>query len=78
MPSILFLTSRPRKTWLGNHVFVSNFKSIYDEEMRDLTEPVDFFKMFMDPMHPIKTPWLNIKMTTKVKVDTYTLQQDEA
>jgi hypothetical protein len=77
MSSILVLTSRTRKTWLGNHVFVSNFKPIYEEEMRDLTEQVDIFEIFMDLMHPIKTPQLNINMTTKVKVDTYKSRNDE-
>jgi hypothetical protein len=33
-----------------NHVFVSNFKPIYEEEMRDLTEQVDFFEIFTEPM----------------------------
>jgi hypothetical protein len=31
----------------------------------------------MDLMHPIKTPQLNINMTTKVKVDTYKSRNDE-
>jgi len=34
----------------GEHVFVSNFKPIYEEEMKDLTERVDFFEIFTDPM----------------------------
>eukprot|EP00804_Cyclotella_cryptica_P002068 CCRYP_017838-RA/>CCRYP_017838-RA protein AED:0.04 eAED:0.03 QI:178/0.83/0.85/1/1/1/7/134/1185 len=34
----------------GNHVFVSNFKPIDEGEMRDLTEQVDFFEIFTDPM----------------------------
>ncbi|KAL7549834.1 hypothetical protein ACHAWF_013090 [Thalassiosira exigua] len=34
----------------GDHVFVSNFKPIHEEEMKDLTERVDFFEIFTDPM----------------------------
>ena len=34
----------------GDQIFVSNFKPIYDEEMKDLTEQVDFFETFTDPM----------------------------
>ena len=30
----------------GEQVFVSNFKPIYEEEMKDLTERVDFFDIF--------------------------------
>ena len=49
----------------GNHVFVSNFKPIYEEEMRDLTEQVDFFEVFTDPMkehmkHCLKEGGVNI------------------
>lgn len=34
----------------GEQIFVSNFKPIYEEEMRDLSEQVDFFEIFTDPM----------------------------
>lgn len=34
----------------SEHVFVSNFKPIYEEEMKDLTERVDFFEIFTDEM----------------------------
>ena len=34
----------------GECVFVSNFKPIYEEEMKDLAERVDFFEIFTDPM----------------------------
>ena len=34
----------------GEQVFVSNFKPIYEEEMKDLTERVDFYELFSTPM----------------------------
>ena len=34
----------------GDHVFVSNFKPVYEEEMKDLSERVDFFEIFTNPM----------------------------
>ena len=34
----------------GEQIFVSNFKPIYEEEMKDLSERVDFFEIFTDPM----------------------------
>jgi len=34
----------------GEQVFVSNFKPIYEEEMKDLTERVDFYELFSHPM----------------------------
>jgi hypothetical protein len=50
---LIYLTFFRITTFLdlaGNHVFVSNFKPVYEEEMRDLTEQVDFFEIFTDPM----------------------------
>ena len=34
----------------GEQVFVSNFKPIYEEEMKDLTERVDFYELFTSPI----------------------------
>ena len=34
----------------GDHVFVSNFKPVYEAEMKDLSERVDFFEIFTNPM----------------------------
>eukprot|EP00569_Conticribra_weissflogii_P002792 CAMPEP_0171340910 /NCGR_PEP_ID=MMETSP0878-20121228/8857_1 /TAXON_ID=67004 /ORGANISM="Thalassiosira weissflogii, Strain CCMP1336" /LENGTH=1177 /DNA_ID=CAMNT_0011843033 /DNA_START=74 /DNA_END=3607 /DNA_ORIENTATION=+ len=34
----------------GDQVFVSNFKPIYEEEMRDLSEQVDFYEILTEPM----------------------------
>lgn len=49
----------------GDQVFVSNFKPVYEEEMRDLTEQVDFFEIFTDSMkvhmkHCLKEGGVNI------------------
>ena len=49
--SHLILLTLSSKTDLGGEqVFVSNFKPIYEEEMKDLTERVDFYELFTPPI----------------------------